>query len=384
MKRKYAVTATGVVRKNAKKLKGIGSAVATAAINKMSRSLTRTKTKGKRQSGSTVRRLGSGRARTKSLKKHPINRELKGKAKRFADKVQKAIAHNSNYGEYTYVGGKQLRQENIGKYTFYDLDYNGVNVVLGSLKAYQDAISICWANKPLRAAFDDTGGNINVGQTFNIVSENLSMFFKSTSAHVVNIEIFEFIAKHDQDEYPEYYVDASFNDFKNRYSDLNGAVESTFGIGTVGVHARHLVSVYEHYDIIVHKMKLEPGHMATKSFARKGKRYEMSKHLNVGNDLFSVVKGQSVFCFRVINDTTVSTTTSPVEPFVRHWPSNWRGGVAFEYHRVIRCAPLISNDNSVTYNRPTIAIAYHQPAILAGEADQQVVIQNPITATDGP
>lgn len=323
-----------------------------------------------------VRTLGHGKEKIRSGKRKIINRELKGKAKKFQRKVMRAVNHTKNFGEYTYFGQKQLRQGVLDKWSFFTDDFNGRPITIGNNRALVDAASICFNAKPMGNDYTNIVANFGPDQNLECLHERVEFYFKSTSSHVVNIEMYEFIAKVDTADSPLVKINESNDDYKNRYAAFNTATETNFTFLDPGSEIKYFPTLYQEYNVKVHKMKLPPGHTASKVFKRKARTYEAIKHLDSAENALVYNKGSSTFYFRVINDITCSTAAA-APAIVHHWNSNVQGGVAMQYKRVIRS---IAPNQATTNDKPTIAIGWWCPAT-GSEADQQVCVQNPIATT---
>lgn len=322
-----------------------------------------------------------GKQKIYSKKKKVLNPSLKGGMAKFQKKVMKVIQHVNNYGEYIYISTQQLKQGVMDRYGLFPVDKNGVVVTLGSDRALADAVAVCFNGKASAKDYTVTTGNFTGNNQINLISERLDFFFKSTSSHVVNIQMFEFISKTNHDETPESLIAESLDDYTNSLKATEDTAQSgPFGFDMPGSEARHLTSAFQKNYIKVHTFKLPPGETASKSFVRGSRVYDPVKAKNGAELPYVFRKGSSTFYFRVINDVTVSGI-SVLNPDlsasrIHNWPSSRQGGVAMQYQRTIRVMP--PSNVAVATDRPAIVIGcMKQPSDII-YSDQQVAVQNPV------
>jgi len=317
--------------------------------------------------------------RFRSKKARPINsKPLKKRQRKFINKVRKAIAYTKCYGEYVYLGNKQLRQASLDTYSTYFTDKNGIDISVGDARAAADAYSICFAGKAMNYDYGLLTGNVDNKTTFSTQFMLLNMHFKSTSTHVVNVEVYECMPKANMpgNQGPDDLMSLNSDDYVNRWAANNTATESTFNYTSLGSKVRHFTTLLQYYRVKVHNVKLLPGASSTLTFKRKAQTFDQSQLNDPANNLSPYVKGASYFFFRVINDPTVSGIASG-EPACYHWPSNNQGGVALRYTRVIRVVPNnISSGTSYQAEKPAVAIGNWVDAV-GSQTDQQVVYQAP-------
>lgn len=314
-------------------------------------------------------------------KKKVMNPALKGGMAKFQKKVMKVIQHVNNYGEYIYVGWQQLKQGVLDRYGLFPVDGHGTPITLGSDRALVDAASNLFGGKASAPNYNLTTGNFTGNNQINLISETLNFFFKSTSSHVVNIQMFEFISNTNQDLSPVDLIGESLDDYTNSLKATYDTTQTgAAGWDMPGTEARHLTSVHQKYQVKVHTFKLPPGETASKSFKRGSRVYDPIKQKN-GDELpWLYRKGSSYFYFRVINDITVSGISElnqvSTASRVHHWPSNRQGGVAMQYTRTITVMPPPNTGTST--NRPVLVIGYMKPGADSVYLDQQVAVQNPV------
>lgn len=340
----------------------------------------------RRKTGSTRGLVHRNKKKMKMKKRTAIGSAKKSKkTRKFTAKVLNALKDTKTYGEYVYLAGAQLRQVNTDRYGMKYSDYNGRLICIGDLKANIDAYSVCFLNKLLGNDYRNAIGNAGSTSTFNTVFENLYMYFKSTSSHVVNIEVVECIAKsnYQSSETPEAMVAASMNDYTSRWAASNISAEQVITPSSMGTGIRHYTSLFQYYNVKTHKVKVLPGATSSLSFKRRGRTFDMSKYMDQNDNLTHITKGASYFFFRILNDPTVSGNPPPgSESTVHHWPSNTQGGVALHYNRTIRVIPSTIGraGQAFEFDKPGIAIG-NWVSFPEGELDQQVVYQNPIAVS---
>lgn len=350
---------------------------AAAAANARTQTTTKTKTtrSNKRPWVDT-----HGKRPVYTRKKRVINQQLKGRMAKFQKKVMKVMEHVNVFGEYIYISTQQLRQKVLDRYSLYSTDFRGVPVVIGSDRALADAAAVLFNLKPSIYDYETTSGNFTGNQKINLVKETLEMYFKSTSSHVVNIQMFEFTSKTNQDESPASLISESLDDYTNSLKATWDTVQSgPAGFDMPGTDARHLTSVHQKYYVKVHSFKLPPGETATKFFSRGPRTFDPVKDKNAAEQPYYFRKGCSYFYFRVINDITVSGhgNGNAVDfSQIHNWPSNKIGGVAFQYKRTIRVQP--PSAVAVSNNRPVLVIGCMKSPGSVDYVDQQVAVQNPV------
>ena len=307
----------------------------------------------KRTAGS-VRELGGKRVKFQRGKKLKVfNPAPKGKAKKFVKKVMKAISSTGAYGEYRYIGAAQLRQLTLNTYGQAATDINVIPFAM-DMKSSWDANSILWTAKvPVFDYLNPTGNSIST-VPFNVLRNDMSFFFKSTSGHVVNIEAYECTYKMPTSFDPFGLAIQSVNDIELLYkqgtagSGVPAAAANTF---QYGMQIPMYATLMKYCHVKKHNIKLKPGDHA--SLYIKGPKgvLDVSKNIKDDDVVPTFIRGSKCMYFRIINDPTISGGTSEVN----HWPSNEIGGVAMEYTRVIRVqAPVSQGSTALARNRIVI------------------------------
>jgi len=324
---------------------------------------------------------------TKFLRTKPrpmASDKVKGVSKSLQRKVEKVIQHSKVYGKYTYIADVQLRQQNHDLYAFYTGDRNGQFFDLFTPYQFLDAASVLFSGKAINLNSGITAGNLNDDQKLSIQNSYVDIDFKSTSSHVVNLEIYECSPKVNTDKRPHTHVEESYNTYDAVIN--NGATNYALNPLQLGTSPSDWVQLFDHYHVKTHHVKLQPG-MSTKLFIQgpKSKFIDLTKFNNNGT-LYNHGKNLSKALFiRVINDATVSGSFyGGAGAYVHHWQSNNFGGVAMLYRRVIRMNPPDSVNASSTesINRIRTGVFLHNLPGTNIETDQQVAYQNPKDTTN--
>lgn len=321
-----------------------------------------------------------GKRPIRTSKKRVLNPALKGGMAKFKKKVMKVMQHVNNYGEYIYISTQQLKQGVMDRYGLFPVDSQGIPITIGSDRALADAAACLYNAKASVKDYNVVTGNFGGNNQINLISERLEFFFKSTSSHVVNIQMFEFISKTDQELSGADLIAESLDDYTNSLKATNDVAQTgPFGFDMPGTEARHLTSAFPKYSIKVHYFKLPPGETASKSFVRGSRTYDPIKSKNAAEQPWAYRKGCSYFYFRVLNDITVSGISvgnfDLTASQVHNWPSNRQGGVAMEYKRIIRVMP--PPNTASASDRPAIVIGCMKDPASIIFSDQQVVVYNP-------
>lgn len=350
---------------------------------KPSESYTKTM-KTKKRTGSAL--VNAGSARFKTYKPKAINAWPKGISKKFKAKVEKVLDANEFFGEYIYIGNIQLYQSAVDWHTFVSSDQNTYPLELFTPFQIWDAASILYNHKTPSA---DTHGDIatgvdhnyNYNQKMHIIKSYCKYFFKSTSNHVVNVEMYICRPKLATENNGYECAAASLNDYSGGYSSVS--VSNTgMDIKYQGMNVRHWTTLHKFFHVTKKTVKLLPGESSNVYIkGPSNKTLDGSNLQQINSTSFNKFQpgtgAVSVF-FRVTNDVTVGGT---VTNHVHSFNSNNVGGVACRYERVIRMRePKQADGIQTNFQGNTIKIGFWAPA--KGEAtDQQVVYQNPVSLT---
>lgn len=294
--------------------------------------------------------------------------------KNFRDKVQKVIGYNDSWGIYSYCSDVQLRQMNRDMWAYYDTDQNFVPLHLFTPRRIWDAASVCFNNKPM-AAF---GSEVNTlsyrpAMKLKLIDSYFSMFFKSTSNHVVQIELIICSPKKlDAQQSIFESIQFSTDDYKNNDAQTL-YTNPTFRL-------EYATNLHVQYNVEVMRFKLNPGESTyrriegPKDMSLDGTKFMREEGTSVNIDSFNTyAKFSKALCFRVINDVTVSTVPGSCGAF----PSSSIGGVACRMEHYIKMGdPKVPGSGNLDDGRCSINTGKFY---LTSGADQQVVVNNPIT-----
>lgn len=364
-------------------------ALVTGIANSLRNSDSYTKTITKKKTKTLSDKPDRGRRRkSKKRKLSAVGTKLpRGISKKFHNKVTKSVNFSKNWGRYAATEFAQLRQIYVDNRGTIFANPQGYRFRFGSPREIIHVASHLWLGKADTPNWNNvTTGNFANEQKFDVTFENVDFFFKSTSSHVVNIEMYECTSKKDLllDYGP---VDYILNSYLGDYDDLltfvndSGATVTQSAAATdLNSSSKEWVELYNTYNVKVHRFKLQPGDHTSKSFQIM-KNYTMDMSKCSENDLILRVKKGITkdFFFRILNDPTVSGTTGDIH----HWPSNAQGGVAVAYTRRIGMVPPgIADGTAAASTSQKNAFKRSVWRVATGTSvDQQVVVQNPITVT---
>lgn len=334
---------------------------------------------------SRTRSLGGGSSTKKfsSYRPKPIKNSLKGVNKKFVAKVQKVINNNESWGEYMHIGSKQLRQINRDEWNIESADEFSTAFVLDSTFSIQNAASILWNSKTSVNDIEDVSNNIDKGTAIKVLNSQIEMFFKSTSSHVVNLELYECTSKVMDSSTADAraWAETTFDDYEFSMRRDNASLSP--GIARFGVEPRHMTSLHQKFNVKVHKIKLGPGEHSYLKIRGMRRNYDFSQQQGLGGSTERYVKGSKSFFFRIINDVTCSTSINRIHA----WPSNEKGGVALRYQTTYRIAPpKMTPIGTITTLPPAFipatrvrnVVKIHQSYNSENDsADQQVTYCNP-------
>lgn len=325
---------------------------------------------------------GNGpRAPFKHKRKRVINSKLNGITKKFVKKVKKAVAYTGVWGIYKYIGNVRLSQVTIDQYSVQDEDELSHKMTLGDLKTVQDAYAITWNSKEMKSDYTLTLNNFSNPVPFTILYQNIEFFFKSTSGHVVNVELYECTYKKTCSVNAKELATDSYNDYRGyfkRHPDTSAA--AVINESALGQDASMWTTLQNYCHVKKHTIKVQPGGYS--SILVKGasnKTYDPSKLQNESDVLPTFIKGSKSFFFRTLNDVTVADAGTPFADRgqIHAFPSNNRGGVACRYTRTIKCAPPSgAQAGTAAYQNSVFLGNWYQAT--SDALDQQVAMQNPV------
>jgi len=318
---------------------------------------------------------------------------------KFKKKVQAVNDYDKPYGEYIYVSDQQISQTERDDWAEYSTDNLGNYFAQFTPYQIWDAASVLFNAKAavpnwLFNVAQGVNGNVRYKQSLHVINSYTNFEFKSTSAHVVNIEMFICYPKsNNPSDYAINLALASKNGTNYDYAYLNESDVVTAGtynlLTNQGTTAGMWGSLHREYKVVKVTLKFNPGEQK-KHFLQgpKNMTIDGTKYTTSNNTLCLHAKFAPQVFFRVINDPTVNgiETGSTRQYNVSQWPSNIQGGVAMRQRRHIRVRLPENTDAS---NITTLS-EERQNTIYIGrwtkrdttDIDQQVLVQNPL-GTDG-
>ncbi|QXP07681.1 MAG: putative capsid protein [Arizlama virus AZLM_785] len=319
-------------------------------------------------------RLGFRGTKVKAKKRKLRYFEKKPKVnKRFKKNFTKLSNAEKECGKYTYIGNVQIRQDYLNEYNVIHLDENAINIRMGGCRDILDAASIIFGTKSSAPDCSTLTGNIEEDQKIHLVKGTIDFFLKSTSGHVVNVEIFEVSYKKGT---PQSGISttiaqsiASGNFEYRRLSPAGAPEDATYNLDKLGSKMEDLPDLWKYCTVKVHKLKLQPGDYAMKHFKVFGSKCYDASLYQTNDSPDYVGQGCKEFFFRVINDVTVSGNTSANK--IHAFPSNNKGGIAVRYQKNYKL--LSPNLEGITQKKIAIGNWCHQTET----TDQQVLYYNP-------
>jgi len=287
----------------------------------------------------------------------------KQKKTKFAKKVQKVLNGNQPCAITAIRVYQQIRQTNAFQTAYNEIDENGYRYIMGSHRDIQHLASIAFNDKPIGSNIDSLTDNLDDKAIIFVQHYNVNVFFKSTSNHVVNVEMYECWAKNNQNDSAQ--VDMGDSIVSTMRNSMTNSVNN------IDFKPEYAMELTTNWTVKKHVFKLGPGEHATKNILiAKNRKYDLGKMLDRGVP-WTFPKGCCNIFFRVWNDPTVSATTGDIH----FWNSSTVGGVAMTMKRTakIRFDPGTMFDQ---YGTPGVFLFDAQLA--AGTStDQQVTVNNP-------
>lgn len=318
----------------------------------------------------------AGNQKFKHRKLKVINSWPKGLSRKFEKKVKKALAVNDTWGKYVYLSRFRLRQQTIDQHGIQSTDENGQLLEFGSPKQYMDAASILYNNKVPAPDWNVATNNISSIVKLELVNSHAEMFFKSSSGHVVHLEVFECSPRTTNDD------QNAITDAAQSYNGLSSKqlfgpsppVQTTMDIAFLGASPEDMLQLHLKWKVKIHKVKLLPGESTSLSFqGLKNYTYDVSKDLSTGNlPPFSSKTRHRQFFFRILNDISVSKDSGSVY----HWPSNNSGGVACQFKRTYTMRPPPAAINDATIGNIIVNGIWRVAP--GASSDQQISYNNPV------
>jgi len=356
-----------------------------------SRSAVGTRTRRRR---SYTRSIGYGNAWKKTKRIKAINGRPKV-GKRFRKKVEKVLDYDKPFGVYTYISDARLLQTTRDEWGLCVTDNNAKSFDQFTCLQFWDAASILFNEKTMGNDWESNtsqgaGNNIRYKQPLHIINSYTAMEFKSTSSHVITVEMYICSPKGNAiTDTPATVANNSSNDYNNGYSYLNTSYAVTSGTFDILRNEGSMCSMWTqlHKQFSVQKvvLKFNPGEhkrhfiQGPKNFTIDGSKYATDAGTSLGTSRF-----QKQIFFRTINDPTVSgvNTGTTGTNTVGRWPSNYQGGVAFRQKRTMRIRlPDNTDFSTVTKAGDLKQNTYkqgHWVRIDTKDVDQQVCVENPV------
>lgn len=318
--------------------------------------------------------VGARGSRVKAKKRKLRYYEKKPKVNlRFKRNFTKLSNAEKECSKYTYIANMQLRQSILDKPSLQFYDEGNNSIRMGGPRDLLDAVSVCFGIKAASANYNVVTNNSDDDQKIHTVAGSIDFFFKSTSGHVVNIEMYECTWKKGvnqslniQTAITQSIASANLV-YRNR--GVGGTEQDgTYALSELGTKIEDIPDIWNYMTIKVHKFKLQPGDYTTKSIKVFGsKTIDLTKNQN-NNTLDFFMQGTKEFFFRVLNDVTVSGDANNNK--VHAFPSNLKGGVALRYQKNYK----LLSPNTETEEKKLVVGNF---CYISETIDQQVLYQNP-------
>jgi len=336
---------------------------------------TKKRSKGESRQGSFIQT--GGYTATKSTKKIKlaVGQPLKLK-KKFVKNVEKVINHTKNYGEYTYCSDIHLRQTTRDRYQYVGDDNNSEYLRHFTPRTVWDAASILFNAK----AISYNGQNTNTGMLMpttklNIINSYATYYFKSTSNHVVNVEMLICRPKnYKTDDTIIQQINDSTDDLRN--------ISNSWLYENPGFKLSSCTTLHKNWHVEVRRMKFLPG-ASSSQFVQgpTNKVYDGPKLITdnlaaTSTANFNPLCAGSVFVtFRIINDITVCGGDG--SETISAFPSSVIGGVACRQMVYTKmAAPELQYLTGTQGSAMAMGLFYKTDE---QDVDQQVTYENPIT-----
>lgn len=327
-----------------------------------------------------------GSKRSRTVKPKAINSKAKGVSKTFEKKVKKVLAGDEPWGKYVYTSRVHIFQDNRDTWAIAANDENGQVLEFGTPDQYLDAASILWNGKPARVAWENSSGNLSSDTKVQITKSYASLFMKSTSSHVCNVEVYECRPKMLQSNGAFGSAAVSYNGLSgySKYYDTNTLGGNQMSIYALNSTADEWTQLYSYFKVKKHTVKLIPGESTSLHFSGvSNTTLDLQKCKdNVTIQRYAPKANSMCLFFRIINDISVSSSSSGFNNAgqIYHFPSSVKGGVAIEFKRVYNLRPPqgeYTGGNNVIAD-PVIVNSLWYKAV-GSAIDQQVTFENPQT-----
>jgi len=311
----------------------------------------------------------------------PGNLKL-GVSKKFAKKVEKVITFSQNYGRYSYVSDSHFYQTTLNSYSIVQADLNTSPIEFFSPYRFLDAQSILWGGKVATANFNNTTNNMDDNSKIHVVNSYATLFFKSCSQHVVNLEIYECTAKVSQNVGPGTLINQSYGTYATQFTSVGGTAVSN--ATSIGSRSDEWVDLYKYFNVKVHRLKFLPGESSSLTINGPTNRTIDLSQCSTNGTMNYFAKGMTkAIWVRVLNDPTLSKDLTPNR--VHNYPSTVAGGVSCRMAHVVKLRPP-PNSAVVSGSVAKATNSFHESyfgSALVG-TDQQVLYHDPGSIPVGP
>lgn len=252
--------------------------------------------------------------------------------KRFKKLYDKCTNWDNNFGKYVYQSNVRLAQTLINKFGLTTTDENNIVIRAGGAHDILDAFSVVFGQKQPNPNYAILTNNLDDDCKYKC-SISMDMFFKSTSSHVVNIEIYECTWKCSFNQDALTYISQCITSANMQVTTFNvfgvPAAATNLTMEDLNYEIKDIPEWNKNLNIKVHKIKLLPGDHTYKRFKICGMKTWDMGNMQQANSLSLGNPGTKQFFFRIINDVTVSGDVSAAK--IHAFPSNAKGGVAMRY-----------------------------------------------------
>ncbi len=249
----------------------LGKAVSYVLENKVKdNNLSRPKTRFRFKKRTMAKPKVGGRKRNaKTTKCKQIQApSLKGIAPTLKRKVMKIMNSTENWGKYVGCYNLRLRQTVVDAWniqTGYENSGTGM-LAFGTPLEILHIASVLYNSKTDNPDYTILAGNLDDRISIQVQSWDLNFFFKSTSSHVVNIEMYECTGKAIQGgglPVPTGLVSQSYSNSNyntvNNFSYGGSPAISNLDATQPGSTAEEWTELYQTWNVVRHTLKLQPG-----------------------------------------------------------------------------------------------------------------------------
>lgn len=321
--------------------------------------------------------LGGSRKKAKKGRKVKFTGRKPKINKKFKRKVDKIINYNENYGIVKLMSRAQIRQTTLDRvsYTFAD-QVNTLNMDFGTTADILHLSSIAFNGKTASDAWNVTTNNFTAtGFKCPVISYLVHYKFKSTSSHVVNVEMYICRAKTDVETTPVSLINETYTNIRSAARDQAGTM-SIFD--SINVNSNEWASLLKFFSVEKRVMQFQPGDEMSQHFKVCGtKTYDFTTLLDNNSTNYLYSKGSIAVFFKVFNSPTVSLGANDIH----HWQSSAFGGIAVTFQKDFKCRPPANTVETLQTNG---IFSYQAFPVIGSATDQQVVYQNPLSSSTNP